>query len=414
MLSFRLGWRNLWRNGRRTTITWIAVTLNTAVMILSYALMDGIMGQVLSNATNQVAGEVQVHAQGYLAERNVYLTIPQPEAIMRRARALGIPAASRSYGYGLLSHGTKSAGAQFWGAHPEEELAAFDLGRNVAEGRYLPTTPPPRPREDPAARPMVLGAKLARSLNVVPGDEIVAVVQAMDGSLGSELFTVRGVLKLAGESIDRAAAIVLAADFEALFVSGGAIHEIACNSRGQTAPETAVQGLSSVTANLDVRTWRKLLPALSDMVGLFDASILIFALIFGLAAASGVLNTMLMSTFERIRELGVQKALGATPLRIVGDVASEAFFLACLGTVAGVVLALPASLYLHYHGLDLSRVSSGFTAMGVAYDPVWYAKLSWHVFVEPVLVMWVVCLAASLWPAVKAARIQPVAAMTHV
>ena len=414
MLSFRLGWRNLWRNSRRTTITWIAVTLNTAVMILSYALMDGLMGQVLSNATNQVVGEVQVHAPGYLAERNVYLTIPQPQAVLDRAHALSVPAASRSYGYGLLSHGSKSAGAQFWGVHPREELAAFDLGRNIAEGSYLPTTPPAQPQDASAAHPMVLGAKLARSLHVAPGDEIVAVVQAMDGSLGSQLFSVRGILKLAGESIDRNAAIVLAADFEALFVSGGAIHEIALNSRGRMTPEVLAQNLAPATANLDVRTWHKLLPALSDMASLFDASILIFALIFGLAAASGVLNTMLMSTFERIREFGVQKALGATPWRILADVASEAFLLACLGTLAGVVLALPASLYLHYRGLDLSSVVSGFTAMGVAYDPVWHARVSLQVFVAPVLVMWVVCLVASLWPAVRAARIQPVTAMTHV
>jgi ABC-type lipoprotein release transport system permease subunit len=414
MLSFRLGWRNLWRNGKRTAITWIAISLNTAVMILSYALMDGIMDQVLSNATNQVAGEVQVHAKGYLAERSVYLTLPDPQAIMRRAGALSIPAAARSYGYGLLSHGSKSAGAQFWGARPDEELAAFDLGRNIAEGSYLPTTPRPQAHDGSAARPMVLGSKLARSLNVAPGDELVAVVQAMDGSLGSDLFTVSGVLKLAGDNIDRGAAIVLADDFRELFVSGDAVHEIAFNSRGRVAPEDIVRSLAAATADLDVRTWRKILPALSDMVGLFDASILIFALIFGLAAASGVLNTMLMSTFERIRELGVQKALGATPLRILGDVAAEAFLLAWLGTVAGVVLALPASFYLHSHGLDLSRFFSGFTAMGVAYDPVWYAKLGLHVFIEPVLVMWVVCLVASLWPAVKAARIEPVQAMTHV
>jgi ABC-type lipoprotein release transport system permease subunit len=156
------------------------------------------MKHAVSNATNLVVGEVQVHAQGYLADHSIYKALHEPDLILRAAKQKDVAAAPRRYGYGLVAVGTKSAGARFWGVEPAAERITFDLAHHLQEGRFLSET---------TQRGVVLGQKLARSLQAQIGSEIVVVVQAADGSLGNDLYTVTGILKAAGDSIDRNAAL---------------------------------------------------------------------------------------------------------------------------------------------------------------------------------------------------------------
>ncbi|MBN2493705.1 MAG: ABC transporter permease [Deltaproteobacteria bacterium] len=424
MGTLRIAWRSIWRNGRRTAITVAAVGMSTLIMVVTFGLMDGMRIDMVHNVTHLVLGDVQVHATGYRADQSFYKAVPEPEAILDAARAAGVHAAPRAYGYGLVSVGHKSAGARFWGVEPAAERAAFDLAGKLAQGSFLSDSA----EASRASRELVLGRKLARSLHAELGSEIIAVVQAADGSLGNELFTVVGILVSCGEDMDRSAAIIHARDFELLFVSGGRIHEIALNARGTVSPErvaarleAAVTGKAELeekkpekeAGGVDIETWRELNPALSDMERLFGASMWLFSLIFFLAAGLGVMNTMLMATFERIREFGVLKALGSTPWRILRDVATESFVLGLFASLLGAVLGAACNLYLAHAGIDLSRYGDVFVE-GVAFSPIWRAAASVEGIAAPSAVMVVVCVLAALYPAAKAARLDPVRAMTHV
>ena len=402
MNSLQYGWRNLWRNTRRTGITLAAVCLSTAILMASYGLMDGLMQHAVSNATNLVVGEVQVHAQGYLADHSIYKALSEPDLILQAAKQQNVAAAPRRYGYGLVAVGTKSAGARFWGVEPASERTTFDLAQHLQEGRFL---------SESTKRGVVLGQKLARSLQAQIGSEIVVVVQAADGSLGNDLYTVTGILKAAGDSIDRNAALIHAQDFVELFVSGDRIHEVALNSRGTASLEELTALLSIAAPEEETKSWRHLMPEVSDMVNLFDAFIWIFGLIFLLAAGMGVMNTMLMATYERIREFGILKALGATPWGIIRDVAAEALVLATLGTVLGTILGLAGSYYLQQVGLDLSIFAGTYSVGGVAFDPIWRATISLKMVFIPVVLMLIIGLVASLYPAALAARLDPVKAI---
>jgi ABC-type lipoprotein release transport system permease subunit len=406
MNALRFAWRNLWRNRRRTLITLAAVSLTSAILIASYTLTDGIMAHTLASATNLVMGEVQIHHPGYLSDRSMYAIVDQPHRILAGLADKGVPAAARSYGYGLAARETKSAGAQFWGVDPAREKAVFELADHLAEGRFL---------ADEAEKGVVLGRKLAKSLGAGIGTEIVVVIQAADGSMGEDLFTVTGILKAAGEGLDRNAALMHRDDFETLFVSEGRVHEIALNTRNKL-PLTETARIAGETApDESVETWRELAPMLSDMIAMSDSFSWLFGVFFFLAGGLGVMNTMLMATFERIREFGVLKALGATPFRIMRDVAAEALVLAVVSAIIGLAIGLPAAYYLQEVGLDLTAFAGGSPSFaGVAFDPVWRAVVSANAVLWPVGIMCVVCLLASLYPAALAARLDPVKAMTKV
>ncbi len=141
MSLIQISWRNLFRNRRRTAITIAAISLNTMILITTYSLMDGLLGQTVKNATQLTTGEAQLHAPGYLLDRSIYKTLSDPQHILTALRERNIGAAPRTYGYGLVSQGTKSAGALFWGVEPRTEQATFMLAEHLAEGSFLGPSP---------------------------------------------------------------------------------------------------------------------------------------------------------------------------------------------------------------------------------------------------------------------------------
>ncbi len=162
-----IAWRNIWRNGRRTAITVAAISLNTAILIATFALIQGMMRDLSDNVTDVSAGHAQVHADGYLEDRSIYKSIELPEKIVDAAKRAGFLAVERSLGYGLIASGSKSAGASYWGVDPSTERAAFRLPKQLKKGRLI---------DDIAKGEAVIGNKLARSLHVDIGGELVAMV----------------------------------------------------------------------------------------------------------------------------------------------------------------------------------------------------------------------------------------------
>jgi ABC-type antimicrobial peptide transport system permease subunit len=121
-----------------------------------------------------------------------------------------------------------------------------------------------------------------------------------------------------------------------------------------------------------------------------------------------------MATFDRIREFGILKALGATPMRILVDIISEAFLMGFLATLLGVLIGISGTMYLQTHGIDTSGLGTDISWAGIAFDPIWKAKLTWDAVSRPVVMMWIVSVVSALYPAIIAARLKPVEAMHHV
>ncbi|MBI5505911.1 MAG: ABC transporter permease [Deltaproteobacteria bacterium] len=397
-----MGWRNLWRNRRRTALTMTTVGFATAILVLTQALMHGMVEGTARNATDTFVGEVQVHAPGWVTDRSFYNSLAAPRPVLAALAEAGLPAAPRAYGFGLTARANKSAGAMFWGVDPAAEAGAFDLPASLERGSFLTAA---------ASREVVLGRKLARSLEADVGSEVIAVVEAGDGSIGNELFTVVGILQGLGETADRSAAILHSDDFNALFVAGGRIHEIAVNTRGAVAPDRLEARVVALARDADVRTWRELLPMVSDMLGVLDASLWIFSSVFLLAAGLGVTNTMLMAVYERTHEFGVLKALGTPPLRIAADVAVEALLLAVVATGIGAGAGTAGALALQRWGIDTAAWAGSTSLAGVAFDPIWRASFSLGALTTPVLTMWLVCVLAAVYPAASVARLRAVEAI---
>ncbi len=404
MKLVKISWRNLWRNSTRTNVTITAVALCIAILIIFQSLIIGLIGKAVYNTTNLVVGEVQIHVAGYLDDRSIYKSLKNVEEIRAVAKENNIGMVERSYGFGLISSGTKSAGTQFWGIDPESELKYFDFANHIDEGNFLTKT---------SLKKVVLGNKLARSLAAELGTELVIFVQGADGSLGNELFYVTGILGNVADNIDRGAAIILRDDFDILFSTNNHIHEIALNSKGKLEAEEIQKLMSAKAAGVAVETWKELMPTIAIMTEKMSVFMLtMFSLIFTIAASLGVMNTLVMSTYDRMKEFGIIRAIGATPWLIIRQVSLEAILLTFLASIIGTVIGLSIAIYLQVYGIDISG-KGNLAIGGIVFDPIWRASVSLKSVFLPVVLMMLTSIVASIYPASIAARIKPVEAIHY-
>jgi len=413
MIVLRLGWRNLWRNPRRSLITIAGIAFAFASLIALMGLAQGLIEQLLKNGTELMVGHIQIHNREYLPDRNFHETIGgRPDAAdagdWRRlvARLKEQPhvraVAPRVFGFGLLSTGDQSAGAQIIGIDPAAEPQVSRLIDPQTLRRLKPGS-------------ILVGRLLAMELKAREGDEIAIVTQAADGTLGNDLFRMSAAVSTGLPYLDRSLAVARMDDLQELLALGpDRIHEIAIKvDHPLEAPAITQQiaRMKDLPAALQVESWRDLLRQLSDYLDLArGADVFIIGLVV-LFSVFGVLNTMMMATFERIREIGMLNALGMRPRLILLTILVEAGFLAMLGLAGGFLLGVGAMQYLSTYGLDLTRWMGELSVVETRMDPIWKAVWNWRAVVVAAVSLCLATVLAAYLPARRAVRFDPVEAL---
>ena len=179
----------------------------------------------------------------------------------------------------------------------------------------------------------------------------------------------------------------------------------------ERAPEVQAKLAKKLDPGLVARVWQDIRPDVARMLQLNDVSTGIMTFIIFFVATLGVVNTMLMSVFERTRELGMLKAIGMAERRIILLILSESLLLVLVSSVVGVVGGLLMDAYLVIEGLDLRDLTAGFSMGGLGIDPVIRGAITQKGIVMPFVLLGITCLLASIYPALRAARLQPAVGM---
>lgn len=399
----KMAWRNLWRRSRRTIVTVGAMTLALFALVLYTGLLEGYMQNMEGNILDLEFGDVQVHAGDYLNRPSIYTRIEEPEALLALLDAQGYRATARLLGGGLVAAGESSAGASLRGIDVERDARVSKIHEHASRGEWL----------DPAfPAGVVLGRRLAQTLDVEIGDELVLLSQATDGSMANDLFEVRGILLGVGDATDRAGIFMTADAFRNFFALYDGAHQIILRRDGEQELDELAVAVRTAAPELDVQTWRELMPTMATMIDSTRGIVTIVFYVIYVVIAILVLNAMLMAVFERIREFGVMKAIGVAPGTVVKIILLESALQTGFAVVIGLVLAAPGLWYLSNYGIDTGALG-GISLMGVAFNQIWYAIVTPYTIWGPVIALVVMVSLAVLYPALKAARITPVEAMRH-
>jgi ABC-type lipoprotein release transport system permease subunit len=397
----RLGWRNLWRNPRRSLITISAIATAYCLLIALIGLMQGVAGQMLNNGTGLMLSHLQVHHPDYLPDRSLHDTF---DFASINVDADQLHVSPRLHAFGLVSTGDNSAGAQLLGVDVDRETTVSQLLEDLSESELA------------ALRDggVILGDGLARELKAVPGTEIAVVTQAADGSLGNDLYRVSAVTRTGMKQLDRRL-VILPRDrmAELIAVAPDDLHELAIRIDDPMTASEVAASLAAQPAFSDVvvTTWAELSPQLHEYVAMSKGMYLFLIGLVGLFVGIGVLNTMMMALYERTREIGMLMALGMRPMPILGSVLIECVALLVLGLTVGLAFGWLAMRYLTQHGLDLSRWTGELSMMNTRFDPILIAAWNWPQVFHAAIGFAVAAILATCVPAIRAVRMHPVDAM---
>jgi len=401
----RLAWRNLWRNHRRTLIMIAAIAIGIWAMMFMTALMRGMVNEMIRDAVKSLPGHVQVHHPDYRDDPNVVNAIAEPDAqlLVALGGAEVVAWASRVRVPAVVSSERESRSLTLVGIDPERERSLSFVADDVAEGRFL---------EDENDSGIIIGQKLADTLDTRLGKRIVIMSQDPDNEIADRGFRIVGIYDSKTQGLEERFAFTGKVTAQKMLKIGAQIHEIAISgSDFRNVDPLLASVVAAADPDLSVQPWNELDSYLGTMLGVMDGFVLVWIIVIFLALSFGLVNTLVMAVFERIREIGLMLALGMQPYMILAQILVESVLLLLIGLAIGNVLAWVTVVPLR-NGIDVSGVSEGMEMFGAS--SVLYPELMLGDVIMANVIVIVLGIVASLSPAWRASRYHPIEAITKV
>ncbi len=420
--------RNLARFGRRTLLTSSLITLGIVGVLLFVAVSGSFKTIMIGQFTDAMLGHLQVHRKGYVASiDSLPLNLNMPVAMVGKVeQVLGKMDAVEAYAEriklgAMFSNFTETTSIRVSGIDPDREIATTPLlpGRLIGEKRAGPLLKPGE---------VLIPELIARGMKVKAGDTVVLVATNRDGSVNGKTFSVAGVLQSVSGPSGKDGYITLEDARSLLRMKDPEVSEIAIRLKNPaqldavyaqlskelqaTAGASAdggkqpAEGKGAGSGGLEVHTWADLSP-FSSIVKMIDLLAVFIKIMMVSIVLIAVMNVMVMAVYERIREIGTISAIGTPPRRILSLFLTEGLLLGLGGAALGTAISLAA-----IYALNIWKVSIHF---GMQQDAIRLSPSVSATDVATIVAMVVVmALLASLQPAWKASRMDPVTALGHV
>ena len=400
-----LAWRNLWRNHRRTLIMLAAVILGTWAMIFMTALMRGMVTQMIQDGISALPGHIQVHHPEYRDDPSVanLISISDTELAAKFEAADIAHWATRVRVPAVITSEYESRGITLLGVDPDRERGLTFVDYDEVEGRFLEST------EDTG---IVIGKKLAKMLNTRVGKRVVVMSQDPDNEIADRGFRVVGLFTANVSAFEEAFIFAGKSTTQKLLRIDDQVSELIVFGDDYRNVEALYDKVSAIVdSRVEVRRWFEVDAYLGAMLTIMDGFVFVWIIVIFLALSFGLVNTLVMAVFERVREIGLMLALGMKPVYILGQIIIESMMLLVIGLVLGTALSW-AAIQPIKDGIDISIVGEGLDMWGMS--SVLYPDLLLRDVILANVVVLVLGFFASLAPAWRAAHYEPVAALTKV
>ncbi len=403
--------RNLLRYKRRTLLTASLITIGVVFVLIFMSVSGSFKNMMVGQITDSMLGHLQVHRTGYVASiDNLPMTMNmKAKAVQRLEEVLAqqpeIEASSPRIKFGaMFSNYTETSNIRLNGVYPEKEFATVPLlSSRITEGQ-----------KKLKRGEILVPALLSKGMKVKVGDTVVIIATNKDGSVNGRQFIVAGILEGITGPGGRDGYIHFDDAVELLRMDEVEVSEVAIrlnNFDKLHSFSSRLEGLLVGELNkenkpmFEIHTWEKLTPffTITKMIDLMTVAIKIMLTMIVLIS---IMNVMIMAVYERIREIGTIAAIGTLPGKILSMFVVEGFLLGVFGTIIGSLVATALVKIV-----NLSHITFDF---GQQKDLLLVAQLHPRDLLFISVTVIIVSVIASLYPAVKASRMDPIQALRHV
>lgn len=402
-----IAWRNIWRNPRRTLVLLTAVVIGIWSIILLSALTRGMESEMLNNGIKTLTGHIQIQNAKYVDDPVVDHSMEESLLDMNMLTSqlpLGSKWTGRIRVGAVAANARHSGGVTLVGIDPTREPEVSFIGSAITEGR---------PLTESDSNKIIVGRALLKKYGTRLGHKLILMSQDAQGEIASKAFRIAGIFDSDMESTEKTYLFVTLSAAQTMLGLGEKLSEISILLPETGGEITVAEALKPMLNDntLSITTWQQRLPMLAAYLNLSGSFIYIWYGVVFIAMGFGIVNTTLMAIFERMREFGLIRALGMSPMGIVGGVLLESLFLLLMGLAVGNLLGIATVSLIAIHGIDLSALSAGTEMWGM--PRIITPLLTPNDIITANAVILTLGLIVSLYPATKAARITPVEALRY-
>lgn len=404
-MFFRLAWKNIWRNRLRSLVVIFAVASGLWAAVFVNSFYQGIMKQRIDDVISLEMSHFQFHSPGFRDDLDPSFVIRNGgdlvEELLNDVRIKAV--SMRVVAMGMMASPTRSGGVKVNGVQPGQESSVTTLAGYIEDGEFL---------TDGVRHPALISRKLADRYGLKLKSKIVITVQDVHKDISSAAFRVGGIYNSTNGMFDDMNIFVRYNELSALLDVGDDGHEIAVLLDEHTDAISIAEEYQSMYPELSVESWMDLSTGMRFMVEAMDSYMVIIVGIVLLALLFGIVNTMLMSILERTREIGMLMCVGMSRGRIFSMIIMETLLLSATGGPLGILLAWLTVGYFNDHGIDLGPFAQVYQDLG--YAPVIYPLLDLEDIIMVSVMVLVMAVIASIFPAYKGLRLKPVEALNKI
>lgn len=396
----KMAYRDLGRNRRRTFFSALALGLGLALLLLMAGVIHWEIQNSLDQSIKLLSGNLQVRATSYNEDKTSLAwkdLIANPAEVASKVAALAPVqvATPRLYASGIVSSGDTSLGVRIIGIDPPSP-ANLPFQTGIVAGQYITAND---------SSGLLIGKTLADKLGLSAGQSTTLLVNTADGSVDQQTFTIRGIYATDTPGYDESTVFLPLAKAQAITQAGDHASIIFILLKDSQQSNAVVQALQS--SQYKTLTFAEMNPLVVLVENYANSFMILLYLIVLAVTATVIVNTLIMSVFERTREIGILAALGMPSSRIMAMFFAESCLLALGGIALGLVIGVPLVEWLGKVGIPIPNLGTTGFMLGTRI----YAQLTLQDSITLSVLALIVTLLAALYPALLAARMEPVQAL---
>jgi len=417
-MYFRIAFRNIFRQRKRTLITFLSIAVGLGLMIAGFSLYNGIDSQALNTIIDTQTAHLKIFAQGYGQKSDTFpldITISESQKIEKvLSRTKNIVSFERRIVFlAALIEGTNEIPCTGIGIDTEAVPGAFDLRS------YMPKDDLPKHKD----QALLIGSDLAEDIGLKKGDVLsVRMISSTEDFSWNVLdLEVKGLLRTGNPQIDRTAIYVPLSVAQESLGLGESVTEIAVRLKNKKqalkVKEALMKELNDPDQIYEVKSYQDLASDFLKFRKMRSRYRSVVPVIMLIIATLGITNTMLMAVFERTREIGILAAMGMRKKELMTLFILEGTFIGFFGSAAACVLGGLSGLYLEVKGVNISFIGEGMSEFASSIYPIkdiFYGDVTLSSLIFVLIFGTIIAAMASVYPAYKAARLHPTEALRYV